>query len=45
MKKCDLLITHAGVGSIMSGLKFNKKIIAAPRLENMVNIRMIINLK
>ena len=33
MKKCDLLITHAGVGSIMSGLKFNKKIIAAPRLE------------
>ena len=33
MKKCDLLITHADVGSIMSGLKFNKKIIAAPRLE------------
>lgn len=33
MKKCDLLITHAGVGSIMSGLELNKKIIATPRLE------------
>ncbi len=32
IKKCDLLITHAGVGSIISGLTFNKKIIAVPRL-------------
>ena len=33
IKKCDLLITHAGVGSIMSGLINNKKVIAAPRLK------------
>lgn len=33
MKKCDLLITHGGVGSIITGLKNNKKVIAAPRLE------------
>lgn len=32
MEKCDLLITHGGVGSIISGLKHHKKIIAAPRL-------------
>ena len=31
--KCDILITHGGVGSIISGLKKGKKIIAAPRLE------------
>ena len=29
---CDLLITHGGVGSILTGLKNNKKVIAAPRL-------------
>jgi len=33
MKECDLLITHGGVGSIITGLKNNKKVIAAPRLE------------
>ena len=33
IKECDLLITHGGVGSIINGLKNNKKIIAAPRLE------------
>lgn len=33
MKKCDLLITHGGVGNILSGLKENKKIIALPRLK------------
>ncbi len=33
VKECDLLITHAGVGSIMSGLKNNKKVIAAARLK------------
>ncbi|MBR2834020.1 MAG: hypothetical protein IKE75_06350 [Bacilli bacterium] len=33
MSSCDLLITHGGVGSILDGLKHNKKIIAAPRLK------------
>lgn len=33
IKECDLLITHAGVGSIMTGLKNNKKVIAAARLK------------
>ncbi len=33
IKECDLLITHSGVGSIMTGLKNNKKIIAAARLK------------
>ena len=32
MEKCDLLITHGGVGSIIGGLKLGKKIIAVPRL-------------
>lgn len=32
MQKCDLLITHGGVGSIITGLKCNKKVIAVPRL-------------
>ncbi len=32
IKQSDLIITHAGVGSIIDGLKFNKKIIAVPRL-------------
>lgn len=31
--KCDLLITHGGVGSIITGLKHQKKVIAAPRLK------------
>lgn len=31
--ECDLLITHGGVGSIVDGLKNEKKIIAAPRLK------------
>ena len=33
MSKCDLLITHGGVGSILTGLNYNKKVIAAPRLK------------
>lgn len=33
IKKCDILITHAGVGSIMSGLMNDKKVIAVPRLK------------
>lgn len=32
VSECRLLITHAGVGSILTGLKNNKKIIAVPRL-------------
>lgn len=32
MDECDILITHGGVGSILAGLKNNKKVIAAPRL-------------
>ena len=33
MADCSVLITHGGVGSIISGLKNNKKVIAVPRLE------------
>lgn len=33
INECDLLITHGGVGSITSGLKKGKKVIAAARLE------------
>ena len=33
VKKCNLLITHGGVGSILSGIQNNKKIIAASRLK------------
>lgn len=33
VKKCDLLITHGGVGTILNGLKNSKKIIAVPRLK------------
>ncbi len=32
MKKCDLLITHGGVGSILAGVKNHKKVIAVARL-------------
>lgn len=30
--KCDLLITHGGVGSILTGINASKKVIACPRL-------------
>ena len=33
VKECDILITHGGVGSIITGLKYNKKVIAMPRLK------------
>lgn len=33
ISKCDILITHGGVGSIIDGLKNNKKVIAVPRLK------------
>ena len=32
IEKSDLIITQAGVGSIMNSLKYNKKIIVVPRL-------------
>ena len=32
INNCDLLITHGGVGSILTGLKNKKKVIAVPRL-------------
>ena len=32
VEKCDVLITHGGVGSILTGLTNNKKVIATPRL-------------
>ena len=33
INECDLLITHAGEGTILQGLKLKKKIIVFPRLE------------
>lgn len=33
IKKANLIITHGGVGSILSGLINNKKVIAIPRLK------------
>ena len=33
INKADLIITHGGVGSILSGLEKNKKVIAAARLK------------
>lgn len=33
VEECDLLITHGGVGSIVSGLQHHKKVIAAARLK------------
>ena len=32
VSECDYLITHGGVGSILAGLKANKKVIVCPRL-------------
>lgn len=31
--ECDVLITHGGVGSIITGIRNNKKVIAAARLK------------
>lgn len=33
MKKSDVIITHGGVGSIVSAVKLRKKVIAVPRLQ------------
>ena len=32
-KDSNFVITHGGVGSILTGLKYNKKVIAVPRLK------------
>lgn len=32
VQKCDILITHGGVGSIITGLQNDKKVIVVPRL-------------
>ena len=32
VRDCSILITHGGVGSILTGLKAGKKVIATPRL-------------
>ncbi len=34
MEKADLIITHGGVGSIVTSLKMGKKVIAVPRLSS-----------
>lgn len=33
VEKCDILITHGGVGSIITGLKNNRKVIGVARLK------------
>lgn len=33
IKKCDLLVTHSGVGTIVLGLKYSKPVIVVPRLK------------
>lgn len=33
LEKCDVLVTHAGVGSIMDGIRANKPVVAIPRLK------------
>lgn len=33
ISECDILITHGGVGTIIAGLKKNKKVIVFPRLK------------
>ncbi|MFR0506913.1 PssE/Cps14G family polysaccharide biosynthesis glycosyltransferase [Limosilactobacillus reuteri] len=32
IKECDIIITHAGVGTILEGKKFKKVVIVVPRL-------------
>lgn len=32
MKECKILITHGGVGSILTGIEYGKVVIACPRL-------------
>lgn len=35
IKNCDILITHSGVGSIVSGIENKKPVIAIPRLKEL----------
>lgn len=35
LKNCRILITHSGVGSIMSGLEYGKPVIAVPRRQHL----------
>ena len=44
IEKCDLLITHGGVGNILSAIKRGKPVIAAAR-KRLKNILMIIKNK
>ena len=32
ISRCDLLITHSGVATIIAGLKLNKRVVVVPRL-------------
>lgn len=32
VRNCDVLVTHSGVATIITGLKFEKKVIVVPRL-------------
>ena len=32
IKNCDILVSHSGVGTIMTGLRYRRKIIVVPRL-------------
>ena len=44
MNKSDLIITHGGVGSILTGLRYKKKVvIIAEDFLNTMNIMMIIS--
>ena len=40
-----VIISHAGVGTILKGVKLGKKMIVAARMKNMVNMLMIIKCK
>lgn len=33
MKECSMLITHGGVGTIISGIRYSKPILVVPRLQ------------
>lgn len=33
IKKCDILITHGGGGTVFKGLELNKKVIVVPRMK------------
>ena len=43
IKNADYIITHGGVGTIIDGINFGKKIIAVPRLNKYKEHVMIIN--